>query len=155
MFLSLEIAQLLFVNGTGCFRWLKLQGADVNFLKEFQIERIERVRKVIDGAKEKSRKIPHKYAHISLDDWDNYVISCPICGNDAILDGYTEISGDANEDGDVSPVLDFFANSFRCESCGLQLEDVEKLKLASIDTVYDRNDELDKWFSEMGDGYEY
>ena len=155
VFLSLEIAQLLFIDNTGHFKWFKLEKDDIEFLNEFKIERIERVRKVIESAKEKSRKISHKFTHILLNEWDNFVTKCPICGNDAILDGFTELSGEADDDGDMSPALNFFANSFECGSCGLKLEDAEELKLASIDILYDRYEDLEKWSSEMGDDYEY
>lgn len=122
---------------------------DKKFLETFQDERIERVQKAIQMAKEKSRKIEGGRSYILIDSWENYVTSCPICGSDGILDGYTELSGEMDEDGLSNPFLDFFATAFHCDDCGLSLEDVEELELAGMEIHYDRSSELDKWFSEL------
>ena len=123
---------------------------DKQFLAEFKNERIDRVKKIIEDAKEKSKHITTCRASTSVDGWESYVIECPICGADAILTGYTEIQFENTPDGyppDAS--LDFFADSFECDDCGLKLNDSDELKLASIDLHYDRSDELEHWYEDQ------
>jgi len=121
---------------------------DKKFLLEFKNERIERVKKIIDQAKEKSKHIDTGRSSSSIDGWEFYVTDCPICGSEGVLSGYTEVHVEGHdEDPDVS--LDFFADSFECADCGLKLEDADELKLAGIDLFYDRSSELDKWDAEQ------
>ncbi len=43
-------------------------------------------------------------------------------------------------------------SSFGCDNCGLSLEDSEEIRLAGIDTNYDRTDEIDNYpFDDPGD----
>lgn len=82
-----------------------------------------------------------------------FVFACPICESWGILNGYTEDDLVEDEDG-AFPALGFFAEAFNCDECGLSLEDVEELKLAGIDTHYDRSDDIDRWFAEQGNPYD-
>jgi hypothetical protein len=152
-FLALEILKVIKDIELSSFKWHILSEQDNRFLEIFQEERIERVRKVIEESQKKSRTIDHEQSYISLDDWDIYVKSCPICGNDAIFIGYTELKYDENEDGDLSPYLEFYADSFECEECGLSLKDIDELKLAGMDIILDRAGDTEKWLGEMGDDY--
>lgn len=155
-FLALQIFKILRDNKIlELFHYLPSE-KDSKFLDDFQAERIERVKKVIENAKEKSRKISHKGSGIILDlsdSWDAYVFTCPICDSDGILGGYTEDDLVEDEDG-AFPSLGFFAEAFSCDECGLSLEDVEELELAGIDTHHDRSDDLDRWFAEEGNPYD-
>lgn len=126
---------------------------DKKFLDNFKEERIERVRKAIESAKEKAHKLPQSKSYISTDDWEVYTTECPVCGNDAILEGYTEIVAEQDDIDSWSQGLDFFADTFKCEECGLALDESEELRLAGIDTHYDRSDEMDKWSYEEWEGY--
>jgi hypothetical protein len=66
------------------------------------------------------------------------VIKCPVCRNDALVNGYTEsIIGRKGEE-----ILLFYAYFFICDACGLELNDDEELKFVGIPTTIDRSDEL-------------
>ena len=109
------------------------------FMKAYDAERIERVKKAIEDAKSKSKKIDHYGSFIlSSDELEYMVIQCPICGSDAFINGYT----DEDTDPEHGIFLTFFADSFQCEECGLKLLDSKELELAGIETVYDRTDEI-------------
>jgi hypothetical protein len=124
-----------------------LFGKETNlFLENYKEERIKRVREAIEAAKTKSKEIEHYGSYIVVsNEWEHYVVSCPVCGSDAITEGDTEQGGD--EDG---PNLTYFAQYFLCDECGLELNDFEELKLAGIEVVYDRSEELDSWYNEIG-----
>lgn len=67
-----------------------------------------------------------------------------------LLSGSTEIEGIPEYGGGTAGyVLSFNADSFECTACGLLLEDVEELKLANLETNYDRNQDMDKWMNEF------
>lgn len=134
------------------FSFLSLTDADKKFLSEFKEERIERVKKAIEKAKEKAHRLENFESYISVDSWEVYITSCPVCGCDALLEGYTEPYADQDGEDSWSAGLDFFADTFRCENCGLSLEDSDEIRLAGIDTHFDRSDETDKYpFDDMGD----
>lgn len=114
------------------------------FLQNYKEERIKRVREAIEAAKSKSKEIEHYGSYIEVsNEWGSYVVSCPVCRSDAITEGDTEQDGD--EDG---PSLTYFAQYFLCDECGLELNDLEELKLAGIEVVYDRSEELDSWYDD-------
>lgn len=114
-----------------------------SFIKNYDSERIERVQKSIELARKKSKEIEHYGTMISSsDEWEYMVISCPVCGSDAFIGGYTEEDGNP-EDG---PGLLFYGDSFECEDCGLELFDTEELELAGIETFHDRSDEIEKFY---------
>ncbi|MDO8747801.1 MAG: hypothetical protein Q7J72_01645 [Candidatus Omnitrophota bacterium] len=117
---------------------------DKYFLSAFKLDRIDRVKKKIDDAKEKSKRIPAGQASLSVDGWENYVTQCPICESDGMLSGYTDIHVEGSAE-DVDLSLDFLADGFICEECGLELNDTEELRLAGIELYYDRSSELDAW----------
>ena len=48
----------------------------------------------------------------------------------------------------ISQNLLFYADSFLCENCGLELHDVDELGLAGLSIVYDRNLDIDNWLAE-------
>jgi hypothetical protein len=121
---------------------------DKQFLSTFKLERIDRVKKKIEDAKEKSKHISTGKVSLSVDGWENYVTQCPICESDGILSGFTDMRADGSgEDPDVW--LEFFADGFTCEECGLQLDDTEELKLAGVELVYERPSDLDAWYKEQ------
>ncbi len=117
---------------------------DKQFISTFKLDRIDRVKKMIEAAKEKSKHMSSGSVSIIVDDWRSYVTQCPICKFDAILSGYTDVHVEGHDESpDIS--LDFFADGFMCGECGLRLNDIEELKLAGIESFYDRSDELDAW----------
>lgn len=122
---------------------------DKHFLSVFKLERINRVKKIIESAKEKSKHISSGSVSLSVDDWESYVTQCPICKSDAILSGYTDVRVEGQDEPDIS--LDFFADGFNCEECGLVLNDVEELRLAGIEWFYDRSSEFNAWDRDHSD----
>jgi hypothetical protein len=114
---------------------------NIKFMKDYDSERVERVRKSIDAAKEKAKKLDHTGSMISVDDWNIFVGTCPVCDSDVLLYGYTDPRYEG-EDG----YLDFYADSLECEECGLKLDDFEELKLAGVEIHYDRYESIyDYW----------
>lgn len=121
---------------------------DKQFLSTFKLERIDRVKKKIEDAKKKSKHIATGKVSLSADVWENYVTKCPICESDGILSGFTDMRAEGSEEyPDVW--LEFFADGFTCEECGLQLDDTEELKLAGVELVYERPNDLDAWYKEQ------
>ena len=51
-------------------------------------------------------------------------------------------------EGDVEISLNFLGDSFRCDTCGLELKDLDELELAGIDTVVDYDNKIDSWGEE-------
>jgi len=125
--------------------------ADRRFLEDFSAKRIERVSLSIEQARFSApEKIPGKRSkHRSSGSWNTLILPCPVCGNEGNIEGYTELSMSRGEEG-PEPELDFFAVSFSCGICGLTLYDLEELKLAGVDTIFDRTVEIDSWFRTHG-----
>lgn len=124
---------------------------DRKFLDEFSAKRVERVSLSIDQARFSApEQVPGRRGrHRSVGSWDRLILPCPVCSTDAVIEGYTELSMARGEEG-PEPGLDFFAVSFSCPTCGLILYDLEELKLAGVDTIYDRSGEIELWFGEHG-----
>jgi hypothetical protein len=67
-----------------------------------------------------------------------------------MLMGETQVEADFDGDGAANPYLIFLADTFQCDGCGISLDDVEELKLAGMDIVYQRSDsDMDKWWAEQ------
>lgn len=125
---------------------------DKGFLTTFQEERVERVNREIKSAKDRSKRLTGRKSHILLTevDWESFVISCPVCGNDAFLDGDTELK---YRSPDGEEILEFLPSSFCCNECGLTLDDFDELQLAGIPTRFDRSDEMDEYVREIQADY--
>lgn len=127
-----------------------LTGEDKKFLEQYDVERVKRVERALEEAKKKSKTLKHLGASVFVEgNWEEFTTVCPVCGADGLLSGYTDVHGEFE---DMS--LGFDADMFECEDCGLKLHDVEELKIAGMETVYDRNEEWDDWMAE-GNGDEY
>ena len=125
------------------------QRANAAFLRSFSEQRVSRVHQAIEAARERAKHA--KYGSPGyISNWDTYVISCPICGFDALLIGETQLDADADEDGTLNPYLSFTGGEFECSVCGLKLEDFDELTIAGIDPVLDRTEELGAWFLDEG-----
>ncbi|HOJ19661.1 MAG TPA: hypothetical protein PLT92_13950 [Ignavibacteriaceae bacterium] len=117
---------------------------NIKFMKEYNNDRVERVRKSIYTAREKAKKLDHTDSMISVDGWDIYIGTCPVCESDVPLYGYTE----PRYEGEDS-YLDYFADSLECEECGLKLDDFEELKLAGVQIHYDRNESIYEYLKDF------
>ena len=126
--------------------------SDKKFMAEFQEEKLHRVQKAVESAKERAKVLVDKTpAKITAPNrWGSVIRSCPICGSDAILIGSTELSEyETDNDGDtIPPDLFFWSDSFSCSRCGLILNDDDEMKLAGFSNdqiVIDRTEELDEY----------
>lgn len=148
-YLSLRVLEILEDAKAFKYYGYLLTKKDKEFIKSFDAERIERVRKKVERAKEKSKKLEHGTAMTIVDGWELFTTDCPICNSEGVLSGCTEISAEMDE----TPALDFFADSFECSECGLTLDDVKELELAGMDIVYDRSFDLEDWCRDSEPGY--
>ena len=149
-YLAIRVVEVLRPNMPKNINWYWLREEDKKFLASFNEKRIESVHKKIEQAKQKAKKLTTSVSSISIDGWEEYVIECPICKSDGVLTGMTESKIDQTGPDDYDQGLDFEADSFLCEECGLKLDDFEELRLAGMDTTYDRTDEIDKWLEDEG-----
>ncbi|MBA7676145.1 hypothetical protein ES703_84386 [subsurface metagenome] len=120
------------------------------FLERFDEERLKRVHSKIEAAREKAKKLTEKLS-LSSDDWNWYPVACPVCGSDGILTGETEPEKYDNGKGgfEVTTILFFTGETFKCEQCGLTLSDFDELKIAGIDPDVDRSNEAIRWLEEQ------
>jgi len=145
-YLALRVLDIL--NGCETFGYqaYQLTEKDKEFVSSFEASRAERVRKKIEQAKEKSKALELGKVWMSVEGWEAYVTSCPVCGSEGVLGGYTDLSGEQDEDEQFHPYLYFLADSFECSECGLMLEDIEELRMTGMELCYDRSSELEEWF---------
>ena len=122
---------------------------DKQFLNAFAAKRVERVSIALGKAHSAFQDGEPGRKEIIPAGWNIYMASCPVCSEKALIEGYTELSRGEDEEGPY-PVLDFFAVSGSCVTCGLVLNDMEELKLAGMRSLYDRSEDLDSWFKEHG-----
>jgi len=147
----LHIIRALVDNEGFDVSWVSLSDDDLEFIQYFDRQRIERVKFAIHTAEKSATRIDHdRLDTIVANGWDSYVVQCPVCRSGSLLDGYTVLAVGGDEDG-LSTNLDFFATSFHCDECGLDLLDSEEIKLVKLDTIFDRSAELDRWFSDHED----
>jgi len=149
----LNIVSSISDNMAGDYAWYSFSKRDKEFLLEFEEKRRERVRMVMEQAKTIESGIDGGEINpfVTLG-WDAFVVKCPVCSNSGIAGGYTEIAEGEDEEG-IASSLDFFATDYKCDSCGLILHDSEEMKLAGMNLLYDRSDELERWFGEAGNIY--
>lgn len=145
-YLALRILDILNQCETFGYQAYHPTKKDNEFLSSFEEDRTERARKKIEAAKGKSKTLIVGQVSVSVEGWEAYTTSCPICKADGVLGGYTDIRGEQDEDGQFQPYLDFLADTFQCDECGLVLDDVDELKMAGMEICYDRSSELDSWF---------
>ena len=149
-YLALSVFKILTGNKYSLSFYYHLTKEDEQFLSEYNEERIERVRRKIEEAKENAKKIEAKDIQILVDGWDVYETECLICGCGGMLTGDTQVEADFDEDGIANPYLIFLADTFKCDGCGISLDDVKELQLAGMDIVYQRSDsDMDEWWAEM------
>ncbi len=128
--------------------WYTLTEDDNAFLADFESKRIERVKLALKQSQQSASELSSDQVGVLIaHDWETFVIECPACKLNGLSEGFCEIAIGKDEDG-PNPTLDFFASSFFCEECGLKLYDVEEMRLADMNTIYNRSHELEKWLKE-------
>jgi len=149
-YLALHLYDILAKTGTFNYHFYFLTEEDKKYLSCFGAERTERVGKKIEAAKEKAKTLSHDACVVYEEGWEYYSTHCPVCRSGGLLSGSTEMEGVPEIGGGIAGyVLNFNADSFKCGSCGLLLEDVEELRLANMETKYDRNQDTDQWTNEV------
>lgn len=127
-----------------------LSDEDELFLKRYDDQRVERVKEAIDVAKRNVKKL--KYAASSVgtaEDWDTLVVQCPVCKSEGEAGGYCDpVLVPAYDEGEMPIGLNFYAGSFKCSNCELELADEDELELAGIATKYERNEDLSGWLND-------
>ena len=128
---------------------------DNRFLEQFNATRAENVKKVLEAARQNFQLSTFKEIDIVSGGWEEENEACPICGCDGILSGTTEYEVEMSAPDDIDEYLTFYASSFFCDACKLDLQDEEEMRLAGLETVYDRSEDLAKWHFENipEDGY--
>lgn len=147
----LQILSLLGGDDSSRLFYYSLNDRDKKFVDTFEKIRIERVKLAIDQANESAYSLNADSAEaVITHGWDSFATRCPVCGYNGYLSGYSEIAIGEDEEG-PKPSLDFFPTTFECDVCGLKLNDIEELKLANMGILYDRSEDIERWFHEHGD----
>ncbi|MBN1969883.1 MAG: hypothetical protein JW870_10990 [Candidatus Delongbacteria bacterium] len=146
-FLAIKLSEILKNENFMIFKYFDTKAENENFLKSLDNERIKRVKEVIKEATEKAKGIDYSSC-IDTDDWESYVISCPICGCDGILTGSTELNFHKDKRETSEEWLQFYADSFKCNECKLELLDSKELQLAGMEISYEIDNKLEKWYRE-------
>ena len=132
-----------------------LTDRDKKFINTFERVRIERVKMAIEQANSNAYSMAAEHADaIVAHSWESYVTRCPVCGYNGYLTGYSEMAVGKDEEG-PKPSLDFFATTFSCDVCGLKLNDIEELKLANMSILYDRSEDIDQWFHDRKESFDW
>jgi hypothetical protein len=78
--------------------------------------------------------------------YDEALIKCPACDNDAVASGAHEVvdwEADFDREGNPEgayPVVELFADSFQCSVCRLKLASSDELKAAGIEPAIELED---------------
>jgi hypothetical protein len=149
-YLALKLLEILKMHKVVSYEYM-LSKKDERFLSSYLEARTERVRKAVEAAKTRSKELSEEESEErDAETWEEFVIECPICGCPSLLGGSTELSGEEDEDGMPQATLEFKADSFKCNGCGLVLNDVEELRLAGMGLVYGRGEDMEKWLEDFG-----
>ncbi len=151
-YVALRVYQTLRDYDSDFFKpaWYHLTKRDQEFLSKYDIERTERVRKKVESARENAKRIQARNVYVSVDGWEADVTRCPVCGCEGVLTGETRVEADIDEDGNAYPYLVFLADTFKCDGCGLSLDDANELQSAGMDLSYDRPEgDMEKWLAQM------
>lgn len=114
----------------GLFEYLKynLTNDDTNFINTFNESRIKRVEDKLKKAKLNSKNVNLNHKEINENN-EGCEVQCPICKSNAIATGEKKYHKDEG-------LIEFFADSFKCYGCGLQLDDLREMELAGVEDYY-------------------
>jgi hypothetical protein len=150
VYLALALAQLLTQDGRAGFRY-EPDARDRRFLEAYEAARKTRVEDRLREARRKAKTLKPEIAYNEPgppEGWDAFEARCPVCKNWGVLEGSTDIRCEGPEG--EEEYLDFAAETFDCDACGLRLEDAPELELADLPVVYDRSSDLKRWRDEPG-----
>lgn len=145
MYLSTQIFQFVSENNSIKYFQFKLDADTKRFVDGYRANEIDKVKKAIESAQQMVKNGTANREYLSVDDWGQFVVKCPVCGSDAVCFGETE--HEIDQDG---VYLTFNADGFECDACGLALDDYDEMQLAGLDTSYARDSsyDIDRWFRE-------
>jgi len=134
-----------------CWRLEKKE--DKTFLKRFSEETNVRIKKTLEEARKRFQNDSFSAKDFNRvpQDWEEYSTECPVCDCGARLEGTTEHDGQMVAEDEYDENLTFLTSSLECEACGLKLASEEELRLAGVDTVIDRSEDLNHWPHEEAD----
>ena len=141
-YFSIDLIKFLQKQKKSAFKRHKFSRLDELFYKNYDNVVIDRVEKAIEKAKNKLNTTEESLFLFREESWNTFLCKCPICSSEVILNGYTDYHFEKLDDreGDFA-VLQFFADSFSCNECGLELLDTKEMKLAGVETIYFRPDD--------------
>lgn len=125
----------------------KLNEEELSFLKNYDQERIERIKKKLQFANREAKKLKKPLLSLMQEDWEERLTNCPICQSNAYINGYCEY--EKTYDG-ADVFLTFFAESFECEGCRLSLFDREELSFAGVELTKDLSEYIPTYLGENG-----
>ena len=127
----------------------KLTDKELNFLKCYDQQRIERIKKKIENSTIEAKKLNKPVLMLMEEDWQERKTKCPVCQSDAYLIGYCEFEYEKTYDG-ADTFLTFFSEAFECEACKLKLFDREELSYAGIELTKDLREYIPIYLGEKG-----
>ena len=127
----------------------KLSDKESNFLKYYDQQRIERIKKKIESSTIEAKRLEKPVLMLMEEDWQERLTKCPICQSDAYLNGYCDFEYEKTYDG-ADTFLTFFSESFECEACKLELFDREELSYAGIELTKDLTEFIPTYLGENG-----
>lgn len=114
----------------------KVTKEDQNFLSRYDHERIERLKRIIEDARSKTKGINGTTSLIIQETWDTRLSKCPICKSDSFVDGYCEFEYEKGLEG-ADAFLTFHIEAFECPQCDLKLFDQVELSYAGVELTQD------------------
>ena len=134
--LLIEIIELLKEQEIiSSFRF-ELNEYDEKFKKNYDQERLERFKKIIETAKQNAKSVKSETIILMDETWEDRLATCPICKSDGFISGYCELEYEKTYDG-ADAFLTFYGETFECETCKLNLFDQEELSFAGIELTKD------------------
>ncbi len=149
VYLALSLVQVVASRRKECAAFVP-GDQDRRFAAAFEAACARQVKERVTAARQKASTLKVDIAFNAAgppEGWETLDTRCPICKNWAVLGGTTDIHCEEKA-GVEHESLEFRADSFTCDACGLLLEDVGELKLADLPVAYDRSEDLERWRDE-------
>ncbi len=148
-YLALVLVQVVASRRKECAAFVP-GDADRRFVAAYEASCARQVKERLAAARQKASTLKVDIAFNAAglpEGWESLDTRCPVCKNWAVLGGATDIHCEIKS-GEEHESLEFRADSFTCDACGLLLEDVGELKLADMPVAYDRSEDLERWRDE-------
>ena len=147
-FTVIDIVSSLQKSGEVDLTLFCFEGQDTAFHRQFPSVQIDHVKRALDQATKKAKDRSTSRTSVDADGWDEYVGECPVCHNEALLEGNTDYGVEETAEGEFDDFLTFIAESLKCDACGLYLQDPEELRLAGVERSYERSTRMNQWYAD-------